>query len=968
MAARGPRPALFLERDAERRAIAGALRAARRGSGRLLVVEGEAGIGKSRLLDHAARRARAAGMEVLRARGDEHEQALAFGGALQLLEPVVRARGEGAAELFAGPARLAADLFTEGTASLGVTGEARAMAIVRGLYEMVATLCRSGPGSGPVALVVDDAQLLDTLSLRFLAYLAHRLRGLALAVVVAFRADGVAEVSELAALAHEAAAVLRPAPLSTDAVAALLRRGLRAPEVAPEFAAASAAATGGNPFLVTELVAELARAGVRPDADGLAALDAIAPAGVLRAVVRRIDRLGPAAAALARAVAVVGEIDLAMARVLARLPDVAQTAAAADALADVGLLAPGEPLRLRHPLVAAAIAAGVPAGARAALQLAAARARDARGDPAELVAPHLLGALTTGDDRVVAVLEEAAARARARGAPALAARYLERALREPPAPEVRLRLVRLLAEAEAAAGLPGAVEHLDDALASTAERAARVELLSALGRILMGAGRHEEAAAAFQRALAEDIDGPDARRRELRALIACALASGRGEVAGVRAVVADLARVGSGEELPVERVALALVASQEALAGAPRTAFAPLLERALADGGEAVVAGIERDGGLMLTPAAVALLYADDLDRSRALLGRALAQACALGSVPAAATVRYLRSWVLFFTGALEDAAEDAARALDARRLGWGMYAGAACAVLAHARLELGDLAGAEAALAQASHLGLAADAWELSMLLVARGLLGLARGDPAAALADACAAGRRVASEGVSARPIPWRLVAARAALALGRCDEARALAAEERERAEATGVPRTVGLALRLCGLVDDGPDAPEWSAQAVSVLEGSPSRLALAHALVDLGAALRRRKQRRECQEPLRRGLELAERFGARPLAAFARDELRAAGARPRRAAVSGLASLTPSELRVATLAASGLTNREIALRLVVTTKAVEFHLRHVFAKLGVSRRGALATIVGSDPPGPHPAPGDLGPPLR
>lgn len=105
------------------------------------------------------------------------------------------------------------------------------------------------------------------------------------------------------------------------------------------------------------------------------------------------------------------------------------------------------------------------------------------------------------------------------------------------------------------------------------------------------------------------------------------------------------------------------------------------------------------------------------------------------------------------------------------------------------------------------------------------------------------------------------------------------------------------------------------------------------------------MRRAGRRASCQDPLRQGLELAERFGALALSQQARQELKAAGARPRRSALSGLDSLTPSELRVAELAGQGLTNREIAQHLFVTTKSVEFHLHHVFAKLNISSRTQL-----------------------
>ena len=122
--------------------------------------------------------------------------------------------------------------------------------------------------------------------------------------------------------------------------------------------------------------------------------------------------------------------------------------------------------------------------------------------------------------------------------------------------------------------------------------------------------------------------------------------------------------------------------------------------------------------------------------------------------------------------------------------------------------------------------------------------------------------------------------------------------------------------------------------------------PDRLEHARALVDLGAALRRANRRADARAPLRRALDLADRGGMRRLARRARHELRAAGARPRRTALSGIAALTPAEHRVAALAADGHSNREIAQRLYVTTRTVETHLTHAFQKLDITSRAELA----------------------
>ena len=177
-----------------------------------------------------------------------------------------------------------------------------------------------------------------------------------------------------------------------------------------------------------------------------------------------------------------------------------------------------------------------------------------------------------------------------------------------------------------------------------------------------------------------------------------------------------------------------------------------------------------------------------------------------------------------------------------------------------------------------------------------------------------------------------------------------------QELELAEAFGAPGVVGRSLRALGAVEGGERGIEALEAAVEHLERSQAALARAYALVDYGAALRRSGRRRAAREPLLRGLDLARRFGADTLASRAMGEAKAADARPRRTALNGRLALTPREEQVATLAAAGRSNREIATELVITQKTVEWHLRHVFRKLELTSRGellqALSAESGSD----------------
>jgi DNA-binding CsgD family transcriptional regulator len=194
------------------------------------------------------------------------------------------------------------------------------------------------------------------------------------------------------------------------------------------------------------------------------------------------------------------------------------------------------------------------------------------------------------------------------------------------------------------------------------------------------------------------------------------------------------------------------------------------------------------------------------------------------------------------------------------------------------------------------------------------------------------------------------WREYAVPALLRLGETERACALAVEELELARLTGLPRALGVAARVAAATETRERELELLAEAVELLEPTPARLEYARALVDLGAALRRAGRRRDAQARLRPALELAHRCGAVGLAARAREELVAAGARPRRPVFTGLEALTAAERRVARLAAQGRSNREIAETLFITQRTVETHVRHTFQKLGITSRAELPPELG------------------
>jgi len=179
-----------------------------------------------------------------------------------------------------------------------------------------------------------------------------------------------------------------------------------------------------------------------------------------------------------------------------------------------------------------------------------------------------------------------------------------------------------------------------------------------------------------------------------------------------------------------------------------------------------------------------------------------------------------------------------------------------------------------------------------------------------------------------------------------LGRTDEARRQVEEAVSLARGYHCARALGIALRVNGLVDG---SVELLREAVTVLEPTPARLELARTVVDLGAALRRANQRVAAREELQRGMDLAHRCGADALVDRSRDELAAGGARPRVPVVTGADALTPSERRIAQMAAEGLTNRDIAQALFVTTKTVETHLGNTYRKLTITNRAGITAAM-------------------
>jgi DNA-binding CsgD family transcriptional regulator len=927
----------LLDRDSELARIERLAGEVEDGAGRVAVIEGSAGIGKTALLAAARERAAAADMRVLHAGGSEVEGELAFGVVRQLFEGLLaRAPAEERTKLLSGAARLAVP------ALLLESGTSDPNAALHGLY----WFCANVAERSPLALLVDDAHWADADSLRWLGYLQRRLEALPVLVLLARRPpEPGQEKGMLELLAREATVerlVLQP--LTEVATAKLIDRRIgRKAEAA--FSRACHEATGGNPFYLGELLTMIGDERLEPITENADRVRRLAPATVARAILVRLGRLGKDAMALAHAVAVLGpDAELRHAAALAEL-DAERAHLAADALAAAELLRRAPPLAFTHPIVAASVAGELGPGARSISHKRAARLLDADGAALDRVALHLMSTAADGDPWVVERLLQSAAWSIERSAPLAAARFLRRALAEPPTAERRSDVLYELGRVERLVGGEEALAHLTEAVERTDDVRRRAERAIDLATALQLEGRPVEAVDVCERALA----GLAADDRELTLRL---------EAARVRAAVQDPATVGLREQFrerfggrptgktPAERELLVELALSAAGLGTSADEVAETIALALADGRLFAEQGGD---SIVLFVAANALTYADRFDEADELLAQALADVRQRGSLTGYVHISTFRAQVRLRRGHVREAEADCRGAADAARPDMPAYVmPGTFALLIEALLQRGDLASAEAELGRFGTLEEAPSLFPFTMLLHSRALLRLAEGRARDALADARRCGER--QEALRIRNpavLPWRSTAALAYAAEGEAEPARHLASEEVQLARAFGARRATGIALRTAGVVEPPRDGVPLLEEAVEVLCESPAALEHARALVDLGTALRHAGERARARERLREGLDLASRCSATSLADRARAELVIAGARPRRDALRGRDALTASELRVSRMAAEGMTNRQIAQALFVTTKTIETHLRHAFQKLDVNSRTELGT---------------------
>jgi DNA-binding CsgD family transcriptional regulator len=931
----------LVERGGELRAMRHAVRRCVAGHGGVVVVDAPPGLGKTALLRSASDLAADAGARVLWARAADLERDFAFGVVRQLFEPaVVQCRAD-FARLLDGAAATAAALF--GLEQVPEAAGGRSLyPVLNSVYWILVNLAERAP----TVLVVDDAQWADTPSLQFLEFLGRRLDALPVTVIIATRTGEHTESHLLNdIMVGDRVVLLAPKTLSLDGVADLVRRQL-GPDADAEFCRICHDTTGGNPLFLQELLRVLADDGVRPDCAAVDAVRAAGPGAVRHHVVARLRRQPPEAQRVARALAVLGDgTDLGL---VARQAGLSVPAAgdAVDSLVRHGFLEHRGPPAFVHALVRDAVLALLPPGALSEEHDRAARTLAAADERAERVASHVLRTAAAGDPRRVAALLRAADDVRRRGAPEGAAVYLRRARAEPPPPEHRSEVSRVLGNCEAyRLDFADADVHLREALATATTPPQHALAAFSLARFRNACGEPGEAVDTLRRA-AEVLR--DEQEPELRARIEAELVGFARVDLRRRAFFSERLAAYRADPHHLPEVVDAQSALEAVFGGEPATTAVARARSGLA--GDRLPADKSA-----LWVAVHSLLLADRLDEAERHLDRALDFAARRGMLVPVALARGYLARVAWLRGDLAQARSHVDMGLDvaaARHFALPLLH----ATLVHLHLEAGDAGRAEAVMASSA---LAAGALPRSSLQMwlhdARVRLRTEQGDGSAALVDALSSGRVNQEWGARAMAdVPWRLRAAAVLTEQGDgSGRAATLVAEELRAARAFGVPRHIAAALRASARLAGGAAALRQVREAVDLLEDGPGRLDLARTLEHLGGLLGG-ADRDASRRMYRRAAELAVECHAEALAQRLRARLTAGGGRPPRVRLSGVHALTPSERQVAQLAAGRLTNRQIAERLFVTEKTVEAHLSRAYRKLRVESRVELPARLASAAP--------------
>lgn len=908
---------MLVGREHERRRIEALIAGARLGTSGVLVVTGDPGIGKTALFDDVA--AELTGMRVLRATGIETERELPFAGLGQLLrlsaddlatipEPQSAALGVALA-LRPGPR---VDRFAVGAAVLSVLSR--------------------WSEDGPLALIVDDAHHLDRPSAEALTFAARRLLADPVLVLV-----GVRTGEPSAFLGADLPTLTLGGLDERDSRELAVRVAGRA--LGPRAAAALFVVSGGSPLAIQELAR---------DQDGLRTLAGTSPGSPVTVPGTLADRFA------ARIAGLDGDSRAALLVAATAGDDIALIGrACAEFGTDIGALEAGESaglitmswsgVRFRHPLMRAAVYTVARPEERRAAHAAVVRALP----PGDLDrrAWHRCDAAVGPDPAVAADLEQVAERAIARGAHAVAATAFERAAHLSVALDDRIRLFAVAGLSAWRAGEPARALALLSEIDRQAQPASRDPVVTAQVLALRGTiaarggdlqqGRDHLSAAA---AAVESLDADEAIRLHGEAVLAdfylADAPAARASAAAIRRLTVD-GVAGWARALGSIAVGMAMV-----LAGEPGAA-------AIRSGVTALAHGADPDARASATWRTFGALWLREARFGRRLLAEAIEHRriqADLGELP---SLLFYRAVDHAATGRWPQSLADYAEAIGLARE-FGQTTVLAMSLAGSARV-LGRSGRADECRAQADEAErLCAD----RTIRIGRIWASLAVGDLELALGHVDAAAEEyagvdglLAATGVAdvdLAPGPDRV---EALLRLGQADRARQVAADYRLRAERKDQPWAAARAARAAGLVGPDDDLDRWFSTALAWHAQTPDRFETARTRLGYGSRLRRARRRVDARPQLQTALDVFEDLGATPWGQLAAEELAAAGTAPRRRQSRDVDLLTPRELQVALLLAAGRTTREAAAALFMSPKTVEYHLRHVYTKLGIDSRQAL-----------------------
>jgi len=898
---------MLLGRDHERQRIGQMLAQARSGASAALALVGEPGIGKTALLGYAA--SQATGMLLLRARGIESEAQIPFGSLLELIRPALvlldqipppqAAALESALALRPGSAQ---DRFAVGAATL--------------------SLLAAYAEQGPVAVLVDDAQWLDGSSAQALLFAFRRLMADPVAVLVAVR-DGEPSLLDGADLP-----TLRLTGLTSDEAAALM------PGLPAESARRLHLATAGNPLALLELAADAADVMLTPEGGPV-----LVPARVSGAFLHRAGQLDQAARQALVLAAASDTGDLATLDRAATGLGIDLSALAAAENAGLLTLHAGT-VEFRHPLARSAVYADAPAEQRRAAHRALAAALPDRD--VDRRAWHLAAAAAGPDEAASAALAQAAARGRDRSAYVTAAAAYERAGRLTADGERRAWLLWQAAEAAWLAGLTSrAVALLDEARALASAPRTLVEIDWLAGHIAMLRGPVMRGHAILIEA-AGRADPEQAVTMLAEAASACFYAGKSAEM--LAAAERARASLPAGASVRARFLAATALGTARIFGGDAGAGTDALKEAVTLAEGSAEV----RDDLRLLPWLAIVPLFLRETGTGRSLLELALQTArarAAVGVLPYALNM-IARDQATSDRWAVAEAtyreAIDLARESGQQSaLAFGI--GGLVWLQARRGREQECRTGAAEALALCRELGVALhEIWATAAL----GELELGLGDAAGAVVHFERQQELLDELAITDPDVSPAAELVDAYLKLGRTADAQRVADTFTAAAAAKGQPWPVARALRCQGMLAADTSFADYFERAVTLHEQTMDVFETARTRLAYGERLRRSRNRVLAREQLRAAADTFDALDARPWAERARAELAATGETRQPRDASTIDVLTPQELQIALLLTGGKTTRETAAALFLSPKTVEYHLRHIYQRLGIHSRDELA----------------------